>query len=394
MSEPTNPPQSKDPAVSYRWSLSRTLSKIPVKSIILTVGIIFLFWAFLFGGMYQFYASILFGLYFLTHSIWISVVLLGVSQTFLMVPLRMMRVIQMHNISKFKRKVDEIQTDEEQQTLIKQSFTKGNRTFLFYVFDFVVQFTTFFTIGRLFLTDFYHTKLPSDAIFKFIPYPRYPIRDKIFKIPYPKVVQSTDYGLNTALLVVGILIIAYIFFNSLKLIFKKYSKTSSTLKFPRINPVTSGFYLLVIAFGWYITRNFPTQIQFGLFTGDVSIPNRTLNFITALATFGLIFWFGYNKIQEKGKRAAQDDVSPDLIDKIQQKMFNKLIKDSVLIGLGAFLITNQIPSAFELSIFTLEIISLLSPLTLDKIILKNLSSQQTTSQQKPTQPPSEEETET
>ena len=35
-----------------------------------------------------------------------------------------------------------------------------------------------------------------------------------------------------------------------------------------------------------------------------------------------------------------------------------------------YFITNRIPSAFELSIFTLEIISLAAPLTLDKFILK------------------------
>lgn len=54
-------------------------------------------------------------------------------------------------------------------------------------------------------------------------------------------------------------------------------------------------------------------------------------------------------------------------------MLKDTLKNATLIGLGAYFITNQIPSAFELSIFTLEIISLASPLTLDRIILGSIA---------------------
>jgi len=56
-------------------------------------------------------------------------------------------------------------------------------------------------------------------------------------------------------------------------------------------------------------------------------------------------------------------------------MFKDSLFTATLVGLGAFFITNQIPSAFELSIFTLEVISLLSPFTLDKAILGSLALQ-------------------
>jgi len=68
---------------------------------------------------------------------------------------------------------------------------------------------------------------------------------------------------------------------------------------------------------------------------------------------------------------AMGQVTIYLDDKTEAEMFKNSLFNSALIGLAAFYITNQIPSAFELSIFTLEIISLISPLTLDKLILNS-----------------------
>lgn len=383
--------QQKDSSnVTYEWRLSDILSQVPIESILLTSAIVFLFWVFFSSYMYRFYASLLFGIYHLTNSIWISVILLGVSQTLLLIPLRAMRVLHLGDISQFKHRVDQIESDEKQQSILKQSFFQGNRTFLFYVFDFVVQLTTFITIGRLFLTDFYQNKISPSILFSFIPYPEYPIKDKIFKIPYPRITQTIDYGLENALLVTGILIIIYLFFHALKYLIKTISQKESAQRSSQsINPITSGFYFVIVIFVWYLVRNFPTQVKFALFTGDVSIPNKTLNFITALASFGIIFWLGYNRIKQKGKKAAQSNIPSDVVDEIQQKMFNQLIKQAGLVGLGAYLITNQIPSAFELSIFSLEIITFFSPLTLDKLILKTAQVQTEVNPQEQIKPDSE-----
>ena len=54
-------------------------------------------------------------------------------------------------------------------------------------------------------------------------------------------------------------------------------------------------------------------------------------------------------------------------------MFKDTLFSATLIGLGAFYITNHIPSAFELSIFTLEVISLAAPFTLDRLVLKGIN---------------------
>ena len=111
-------------------------------------------------------------------------------------------------------------------------------------------------------------------------------------------------------------------------------------------------------------------IKTGIFTGDVSKPNKTLNTVTAIMTFLTLMWFGIQNIIRKGKLAKEKNIDEKTIDQTQRKMFSQSVFDSTLVGLGAFFITNHIPSAFELSIFTLEVISLISPFTLDKAILK------------------------
>ena len=36
----------------------------------------------------------------------------------------------------------------------------------------------------MFLIDFYNTKLDPKMLYSFVPYPTYPIQDRIFRIPY------------------------------------------------------------------------------------------------------------------------------------------------------------------------------------------------------------------
>jgi hypothetical protein len=43
-------------------------------------------------------------------------------------------------------------------------------------------------------------------------------------------------------------------------------------------------------------------------------------------------------------------------------------KNALILGAGAFFITNQIPCAFELSVVTYEVIYLISPYTFDRFL--------------------------
>ena len=107
-----------------------------------------------------------------------------------------------------------------------------------------------------------------------------------------------------------------------------------------------------------------------IFSGDISRPNQPLNTITAIVTFLIILWLDFPKIRKKIEMARLEKISAAVIKKTQIKLFEASFKKAIILGLGAYFITNMIPSAFELSIFTLETISFLSPFTLDRLIFK------------------------
>src|SRR3972149_8272172 len=117
---------TKDPRISARV-------KLPTLGTIVSVLVIaFLIYAFFSGLSIQFYASFLFLFYGVTKSMWVSVVMLGVFQTLLMIPLRAIRILKTNNIKEFQRTVENMADHNEQGFTLKTRFREGNVTFLFY----------------------------------------------------------------------------------------------------------------------------------------------------------------------------------------------------------------------------------------------------------------------
>ena len=344
---------------------------------------------------------------------WISVMLLGIFQTLLMIPFRVIRIVKSNNIQEFQQTIDKLKKEEQQTFVLRKRFRQGNTTFLFYSVDFVMQIVSYISLGRLFLTDFYNTNINPEHLYSWIKYPTYPIQDTWFKIPYPDVTKTIDLGWKVLLPVwIGLVILQLII-----LIFKnanknkqdklettaalekkaqeeleqkaKDKKDNKKLDFGDIskeivpekmlsksNPLgryATGYLLLFMILAWILIRHFPINWRLGIFSGDVTIPNRTFNTVTAIATFITMMWHSIPKIVRKGNLAEKMGISKKVIEKTQKEMFKESLFAAALVGLGAFYITNQIPSAFELSIFTLEVISLLSPFTLDKWVLGGLA---------------------
>jgi hypothetical protein len=344
--------------------------KLPFSSVIAVVLLLVIVFWFVTGQMYSFYASMVFTFYSLTHSMWISVILLGVLQTFLMIPFRIIRLLDFKNIRDFQSEIMEKGDSSQQESSLKQEFKKGNWTLTLYLLDFAVAITSYVTIGRLFLTDFYTKHLNPAALFSFVKYPEYPIADRFFKIPYPSVTKTLDLGFESVLyawLLIIIIELTVSIFKSLRKPKDGISKSSSRLSSKYL--LTYGVILMALSYG--LIRHFPVDLRLNIFTGDVARQNTTFNTVTAVATFLTLMWFGANDIIRKGRIAAGMGISQRTIDKVQKRLFSDTVFRASLIGLGAFFITNQIPCAFELSIFTLELISLFSPLTLDKWILKS-----------------------
>jgi hypothetical protein len=347
-------------------------------SLISIIVIIVLVFAFISGWTIKFYASFLFFFYSFIGSMWISVIGLGIFQTLLMMPIRIVNLTKGANTDDFIKTIVEQNKDQEQQILIKKHAHKGTPALMWYTVSFSIQLVAYISMGRLFLTDFYSIPLNPKLLFDWVTYPSYPIQGTIFKIPYIGVTDTINLGFKGVFAAWGILILVRTLISFFKYLQLKLAKNSiktdpilstNQLFSELVNFWNGSFFLLMIG-AFFLMRNFPIGIELRIFSGSITIPNITLNTITALATFFTIFWLDLSKNRKRATLAKKQGIDQKIIDQTQQELFKNSLRNASLLGLGAFFITNQIPSAFELSIFTLEIISWFAPFTIDKIILK------------------------
>lgn len=372
---PDSSPSKKSFSITRDSRISAQTTLPSLGTIFSALAIAFLVYAFFSGLSFQFYASFVFFFYSITHSMWTSVVLLGVFQTLLMIPFRIIRIIQSNNVKEFQRTVDRLEDQKKQGFVLKKRFREGNSTFLFYSVDFVWQLVSYISLGRLFLTDFYTQKLQPHLLYDWVAYPEYPIRDTFFKIPYVAVNNTTDWGWHVVLLVWLVLLVIQIgILVARRSVRNKHGDEVANSMFSgRWAQYATGSLLFFMLLAYLLIRHFPTGWEFRIFSGDVSVQNTTFNAVTAIATFITLLWHGIPRIVRKGRLAEKLGVPTGVIEMTQMDMLKETIFTATLVGLGAFFITNQIPSAFELSIFTLEVISLISPFTLDRIVLKSLA---------------------
>ena len=357
--------------------------KYPSLSAIISVFIlILLLYLFLHGDIYHFYASFLFLFYSWTQRIWVSVVMLGVFQTLIMLPMRVINLTRSRHIKDFREKIEKIKNEEKQYVVLSQNVKQGNRIALFYIINFTFQLVSYFSIGRLFLTDFYNKPLRPDLLFSFVKYPTYPIKDLFFKIPYITPIKTIDLGMKVVLLSWALVLLIQIVLKFVKRSLAKKKASTATeqqVVVEKIITYSDSFFIFIYLGLYLLLRHFPVAWQPHIFTGDVSIPNRTLNTITAIGTFITILWLDIPKIRHKVRLARAQKINEKIIFSTLKDMVKETLFSATIVGLGAFYITNHIPCAFELSIFTLEIISWISPLTLDKLILSSPASKKTLS---------------
>ena len=350
----------------------------PAISILTILILLLLFYALLSGETYRFYASFLFLFYSWIGRMWLSVICLGAFQTLIMIPFRIVNLRRALHIKEFVQRIEGVKVKKTQRLLLKKNIQEGNVNLLWYLINFTIQTIAYFSLGRLFLTDFYTQALNPKLLYSFVPYPDYPIKDIFFKIPYIKFTQTKDYGLGLVLLV---WLILFVYKIAVSRFIKYYQKKVVAVKLKGqegkpfvfikgLVKYSSGSVILFALLAWIIIRHYPVAWQFMIFMGDVSRPNRTLNTITAIMTAFIVIWLDLPKIDHKITLARQKKVSERVIMKTEKNLYRHSFQKAIILGLGAFFITNLIPSAFELSIFTLEIISLISPFTLDRFVLR------------------------
>ena len=347
---------------------------MPLLTMILIVFLVWVMIWFFKGGSFKLYASIFFGLYNITGQVWVSVLLIGIVQNIVFLPLRF---IGMRLSSSFKDVEEELEKTKEdrQYFLFTERVKKGDPTIVFYIFSFVLNAIAFFSAGRIFLIDFYSQKLDPNYLYKFIPYPEYPLVGTNFNFPFLKITETVSLPWSTIILVwVGVTV----FLAVLKLLWRMgrlfLTKNKKILKarigYNRLLFTIGGFGGTLLVASIIILRNIPVEFTPWLLIADLTRQNTTMNTITAIGTFLTVMHASYTRHRIDVAIAEKRGIPGDIIYKVFKEKMEQSFKNAVILGIGAFLITNQIPCAFELSVATFEVLYILSPYTFDKLLIR------------------------
>lgn len=342
-----------------------------------TLLVIFLVWVaiwFFRGGSFRLYASAFFGLYYLTGQVWMSVLLIGICQNIVFLPLRFIGMRSSKSFKDFEEEIGE-SNDNDAYLVFTEKVRKGDLSVIFYIFSFVVNAIAFLSAGRIFLIDFYSQKLDPSYLYKWIPYPNYPLIGTNFNFPFFKITETISLDWRTIILIwLGI----SLFFAATKLlwrIFKVFLTNNKKILDVRINynrllVQSGGFSGTFLILSIILLRNFPTGFEGWWLMADLTRQNTTMNLITAVGTFLTVMHAGYTRHRIDMEIAKKRGFIGKNTDAVFKNKMKGSFGNALLLGAGAFLITNQIPCAFELSVATFEVLYILSPYTFDKILIK------------------------
>ena len=348
---------------------------LPIITTLLLLFLIVLFVWFLRGGSFKLYASLFFSLYFVTRHIWISVILIGVFQNLFFLPLRLINNTFRQPLKNFEKELDKFSV-KQQSLIFTKKVKEGNLAITFYIFNFFVNAIAFFSAARIFLIDFYSDPLilqKKDLLYKWVPRPAYPLQGTDFKLPLFKITETFALPWPTIFFIIAGVIL---FFTSLRLlwrlvrfIFKKNKKIlQARIQYNRLLLTIGGFGGAAIIAITIILRHIPSAFQGFVFVADLTRPNPPMNLTTALVTFLTTIHAGYKNNGNDAKVARESGIDPDIVQKVFRDKMRVSLKNGLILGSGAFFITNQIPSAFELSVATFEVMYMIYPYTFGRIL--------------------------
>jgi len=355
---------------------------LPFLTSLLLIFLIVLFIWFFKGGSFKLYASIFFCIYSVTHQIWISVILMGILQNIAFLPMRIIGNYVNSSLKDFEDELDKVEKEDQQILVFNKKVREGSFPIVFYIFNFFINAIAFFSAGRIFLIDFYSDPLKlqkMNLLYKFVPYPNYPLQGIDLHVPLFKVTQTMALDWSKIFTIIGF---TFLFFIILRLIwrgvriFLTHNKKIlfARIKYNRFLLTVSGFGSVLLIGGIIFLRHIPTALQGFIFIANLSHQNTPMNFVTAIGTFIVTVHAGYKNNSEIAKKAALSNIPESVIAKVFKDKMRQSLKNAVILGLGAFFITNNIPSAFELSVTTFEIMYMIYPYTFG-LLLKNPTQQ-------------------
>ncbi|MFA5750304.1 MAG: hypothetical protein WC895_03720 [Candidatus Shapirobacteria bacterium] len=358
---------------------------LPFITSFLLIFLVVLFVWFFRGGSFKLYASLFFSIYFVTHQIWLSVLFMGVLQNIIFLPLRLIGNVLRQPLNDFENELDQV--EEKQQSLVfSKKIKDGNLAIVFYIFNFFVNAIAFFSAGRIFLIDFYNKPVSHNLLYNWVPYPQYPLNGTDFRFPFLKITSTFALPWTTIFMIIGGTIlfstILRLIWRLIRFIFKRNQKILyARIQYNRLLLTIGGFGGVLILASLFFLRHIPNAFQGILLIVDLTRQNTPMNFVTAVGTFITTIHAGYKNNSLAASQARVAGIAPEIVAKVFKEKMRKSVKNGLILGAGAFFITNQIPSAFELSIATFEVMYIIYPYTFGKLIsvstnkIKNINPQ-------------------
>jgi hypothetical protein len=348
---------------------------LPWITTLLLIFLIYLCIWFFRGGSFRLYASLFFSLYFVTHQVWVSVLLIGVLQNIIFIPLRLIGNVMDRPLKDFEDNLDTMEA-KQQQLVFTKKIREGNSAIVYYIFNFFVNAIAFFSAGRIFLIDFYTDPLKlqkMNLLYKWVPYPAYPLKGTIFPFPFFKITDTTAVSWNTIFWIIGGTILFSIglrlVWRLVRFIFKRNQKILyARIRYNRMLATIGGFSTVLIVGLIYFLRHVPTAFAGLMFRVDLTRQNTPMNFISAVGTFITTIHAGYKGNSLAAQEARLSGIPENVVKKVFQEKMRNSFRNALVLGAGAFFITNNIPSAFELSVAMFEVMYMIYPYTFGKIV--------------------------
>ena len=348
--------------------------ELPIVSMLgMSVLMVILIWFFK-GGSFRLYASLFFGLYFLTHSSWISIILVSVAQNILLLPMRILYERFHDDIKTFEEEA-KVSKGDEQKFLINKKVREGSGAVIFYVINFVLVLIAFISAGRVFLLEFYKTPIGIKYLYSFIHFPEYPLQGVIFHFPLIDITKTVAVDWYWIFYVWGalfvIMALAKLLWRLVKPLLSKNEKLLGVrINYNRFLVLTGSVVGTIIIISTIFLRNIPIGAQIVWWSADLAEQNTAFNIVTAICTSLVTIYSGWqhNKIETQEARAK--NISEDVIDKVNRIHMRGTVKNAIMLGLFAVWITRLMPSSHDLSVLAFEACYVLSPITFDLLIPK------------------------
>lgn len=350
---------------SRRW--------VPYATLFLTTILIIIAVWFIKGGSFKLYASLFFGLYFLTHQAWLSIILVSIAQNVLFLPLRIIGSVFHVDFQNFEAELKKTKEDS-QSILLHKKVREGNFAIIFYILNFVLLAIAFFSAGRVFLLDFYHHNISTAYLYNFIPYPSYPLTGTIFYFPFFKITETIALETKTIIMIWGVLVgILVILRLSWRFILKFFlSKNKQILKarfkYNRLLVFISGFTGTLFVASLFFLRHIPVGFQTIFLTADISQKNTVFNIITATCTFLVTVYAGHISNKAGVQEAHEAHIPENIIKRVSRNNMKTSLRNAFLLSIAAYLITHQMPCSHDLSVLSFEAVYLIFPHTLDRFL--------------------------